>query len=621
MLAYQNIFPHHGRIPSIHWHLATFDVDKSLVPLPSSNPASEVSRQDGPELTPVHTLPGGPQASGIETKPAHIHIQDNATQNSPAVIEPAKTTISSPASDPTPPIFCPSGSARFPTAPELLQRYEQRKTITKEEVKVTLEPHTRSFSRNGPVDWTAHVHPEGALYYAYDPVVSHGAVQWPARNLRKLWNIFTDAPLHEKPAFEMITTFIRQIEKFCSTNGIPLDPETDLVLELTTDKDDQPTCGYYLVDHRQRIIFWYDAFEMERLSRCYQMYGVRSLQHTKIELTAQYWYHCSFFPSTLHVMPELVRELRDTVVYSLADSMTSETPTVPYSVDDLLKMLTVIESTKENTETDHGGTACAISRFMWSFECHKFYHFHGEACARLDRKASAFGYVATRSILLRIFAPLLFNAPIPHLRALEELYTDEVINNGPWRSLIDGLCVEWQEHILYATVLLNADMAFLAIPTVDNGQNIPARSMAQIASYISVIASLGSVIVGLVLVREYRSRRDDLAESAAAVLGRHFHAPFGFESLALLYSLPFALLMWGTVTFFISFLGMCFQFSDTPARSLVACTTVLAVFGHYYKDWPPIAAVKKPNSSYWLASHFQNEIDAFRQQRNVYKWR
>ncbi|KAJ7290460.1 hypothetical protein C8J57DRAFT_1611342, partial [Mycena rebaudengoi] len=95
-----------------------------------------------------------------------------------------------------------------------------------------------------------------------------------------------------------------------------------------------------------------------------------------------------------------------------------------------------------------------------------------------------------------------------------------------------------------ATVLLNASIAFLAIPTVDNGDNISTRTTGQIAGYISVISSLGSVIVGLILLHQNRRRKSDI-DAMVLFLRSHSHAYFGFETLALLYSLPFALVMWG----------------------------------------------------------------------------
>lgn len=46
-------------------------------------------------------------------------------------------------------------------------------------------------------------------------------------------------------------------------------------------------------------------------------------------------------------------------------------------------------------------------------------------------------------------------------------------------------------------------MAFLAIQSVDNNGNpVVDRSPAQVASYISIVTSLGSVIISLLLVRQ-----------------------------------------------------------------------------------------------------------------------
>jgi hypothetical protein len=100
-------------------------------------------------------------------------------------------------------------------------------------------------------------------------------------NLKEPQNIFTDSPMHEKSTFDSAMRFIHEIQEFCSTNGILPDPKVDLVLEVTTNEKGQPTCGYYLADHRERTIFWYHAFETERLPRCYEVYGPRSPSHIR----------------------------------------------------------------------------------------------------------------------------------------------------------------------------------------------------------------------------------------------------------------------------------------------------------------------------------------------------
>lgn len=63
-----------------------------------------------------------------------------------------------------------------------------------------------------------------------------------------------------------------------------------------------------------------------------------------------------------------------------------------------------------------------------------------------------------------------------------------------------------------ATVLLNANVAFLAVPGVNYG------SATQIASYLSVITSIGSIITGLLLTRQYRDRKDSSSAEEAVCL-------------------------------------------------------------------------------------------------------
>lgn len=55
--------------------------------------------------------------------------------------------------------------------------------------------------------------------------------------------------------------------------------------------------------------------------------------------------------------------------------------------------------------------------------------------------------------------------------------------------------------------MLNANIAFLAIPSVDEGVDI--RTPQQIMSYISTICDIGSIIIALLLVRRYSGLSPD----------------------------------------------------------------------------------------------------------------
>ncbi|KAJ7048187.1 hypothetical protein C8F01DRAFT_149509 [Mycena amicta] len=211
-------------------------------------------------------------------------------------------------------------------------------------------------------------------------------------------------------------------------------------------------------------------------------------------------------------------------------------------------MLTMVNNMTDCIGGETAGSMCILARFMWIFQAAKFYNFHGEPGVRLCTSSSVYTGSHKNSWLIKIVAPLLFNIPLTHLRAFQKIFLDELLRRESWDRRTAGLIVQWQELILFATVLLNADMAFLAIPIVDNGDRSQARSVGQIAAYISVIASFGSALVGLVLSRVNRERCDAGLYAAATYLRTHYHARFGFETLSILYSLPFALLLWGYVS-------------------------------------------------------------------------
>ena len=66
-------------------------------------------------------------------------------------------------------------------------------------------------------------------------------------------------------------------------------------------------------------------------------------------------------------------------------------------------------------------------------------------------------------------------------------------------------------------VMLNANVAFLAIQSVDVNANA-YRSPAQISSYLSVIANIGSIALGLLLLRQNRTKGRETTDEAVSYL-------------------------------------------------------------------------------------------------------
>ena len=63
--------------------------------------------------------------------------------------------------------------------------------------------------------------------------------------------------------------------------------------------------------------------------------------------------------------------------------------------------------------------------------------------------------------------------------------------------------------------MLNANMAFLSIQSVDINSN-PYRSPTQISIYCSIAASIGGIILGLILVRQSQTKPRETASEVVS---------------------------------------------------------------------------------------------------------
>lgn len=172
-----------------------------------------------------------------------------------------------------------------------------------------------------------------------------------------------------------------------------------------------------------------------------------------------------------------------------------------------------------------------------------------------------------------ILAPLLFFDPVTQVQALHKIFVDEVAHTARWNAFCSNFKGQLQDSNLLATVLLNANVGFLAINTVDKG----GRDAIQLASYMSLVTSLGSIVLGLFFVSHDRTSGKNTAEEAAMFLGRLYNEKHGMEKLAIIYSLPKALLMWGMAFFFAAFSIDWWTAGDITSRTIVGAVTLVVL--------------------------------------------
>ncbi|KAJ7142818.1 hypothetical protein C8R44DRAFT_761229 [Mycena epipterygia] len=443
-----------------------------------------------------------------------------------------------------------------PISPECSQRYDRRTTVERRRTEYAVNPLSRSFLREPPVHWSAHRHPEGGLYFAHDQQ-----------------GIFTDSDLYDTAILAQITSVMNQLSARPEVHQLLSDESShiDIVLNLMRETPENDECGYYLVDHSARIIFWLDVFNMSALTLWRSVPGPQTPSHVKLCLEIQYWLHCDYFPAaTVSISASNLQELRGAIMFSIADSMTSPTTNFPFPIDHMFHMLELTKAMSNGPTSRTGeldgvkiddGSMIVLTRFMKQFAIERFTHFHGERIARRDKSSSAHGETPQHTYVIIGVSLVLFNAPLDYLRTIEAMYMDGTINYMAWYKLITKLRSEWHEFILYGTLLLNINVGFLAIPMSGSS------GAAQLASYVSICFGLGTIILGLILLRFYPN-----ADNAVMFFGRNRGSAHRLEALSIVYSLPYGLTIWSMITFILGFLIAAFQRSSPEMRGVILPT-------------------------------------------------
>ena len=146
------------------------------------------------------------------------------------------------------------------------------------------------------------------------------------------------------------------------------------------------------------------------------------------------------------------------------------------------------------------------------------------------------------------------------------------------RLVVTGILVSLG-FVRQSPVMLAVNVGFLAIPgvvpyNVVNGVLTITRrviilgSLSEVSSILSLEASVGSIVISLLLMRHNRTKQDADPREAVSeqlhfyslrltvgqweYLSHNSHRYIGLEMMAIVFSLPWALLMWSYVISYIS---------------------------------------------------------------------
>ncbi|KAG1750566.1 uncharacterized protein EDB91DRAFT_697109 [Suillus paluster] len=285
------------------------------------------------------------------------------------------------------------------------------------------------------------------------------------------------------------------------------------------------------------------------------------------------------------------------IVHASADVITSDKSLSPFGGEELSKILELINHLHETTSTEcRPYSICVIARFMQYFARAKFFNFCGQPCARLEADHSIYRtsdeHVVT-SIISWIAELLCFGAPHAQMMELQRVWVDKSTTSPRWKDFNDKLSREWISITIYSTVMLTVDLSFLSVPSV-NAQT--SQSVAIIAAYLSTFCVVGSLVVSILLAGQIRKYGNVSANSAVEFLTKMTNSMLGDRTLAILHSLPYALLMWGMVYFVVAFSSLVFKSTSVILLGVVGGGLSIVILLALWPIW----AARDYHVSGWL---------------------
>ncbi|KAG2092272.1 hypothetical protein BD769DRAFT_332872 [Suillus cothurnatus] len=298
-------------------------------------------------------------------------------------------------------------------------------------------------------------------------------------------------------------------------------------------------------------------------------------------LEAQYWMHCELYPSNAPIRPQIPTELKHVLLHARSDFLTSDTSVVPYDLSTLQSMLDLsinlveyvqplISSGDECVELP-AHLMCVLARLMRLFARSKFLNFYGQVSARLNANQSVYEVEQSRqkgTLRLRLANAFLWGAPAAQYKFLQNTWVDNILNYPKWSKHISRLNGDWSNVTIFSTVMLAVDVSFLAVPGV--------ISTAVVAIFLSAMCSVSSLVASMLLAVECRGWGTDSAKGAASFMARMIHTQSDVEALAIMYSLPYASLIWAMFCFVIA-LGICVFHSTNPATLVIVSLCWVAI--------------------------------------------
>ncbi|KAF5310805.1 hypothetical protein D9619_008043 [Psilocybe cf. subviscida] len=405
-----------------------------------------------------------------------------------------------------------------------------------------------------PPHWSLSIHPEGKRYYFRNS------------GLR----VITEEDFTDSDALDSVTRCITAVEAEVEKQNVILAETVELYVQPDYSGDD--ICWYYLVDHATQVAFWLEEIDTDELG----LQESSSESHMKILLEWCYWTHTESFCNHINLPARFLNELIAVYSHGQADVLTSEQSTFPYDAKMNKEILPLLQSMRG--QLSQGQNVCAVARF-WVVICrHRFETHFGELSARLSRDCKVLVEEHEEN---RLFNPVVsaftLGISAQYNKALDGLFVDHLAYTHHWQIFMQATVSKWQREILISAGLLVLHSGCALLPVY-----LPLAILS------ASLAMLG-ITTGAALVHRHEHLQNVTSDGAFDYLYDTRSKRFGFQGLALAYSLPKTFILWSLIAITAQWLYLlCQAVNPNHVAFIISAIASVFIVVHYSSRTQPI---------------------------------
>ncbi|KIJ51736.1 hypothetical protein M422DRAFT_26493 [Sphaerobolus stellatus SS14] len=406
-----------------------------------------------------------------------------------------------------------------------------------------------------PKDWSSYIHPEGLRYY-------HNS------SLR----VVTDANISNDRIYGLIMLATQQVLAWLQTLNFTRQDSQEVILELNENGDG---CNYYMIDHNVHSIFYPDETNTEDID----LSDVVSTLQLIIQLQRQYWIYLEYFPMHKELNPAVRLDLLGLLQHSTIDTLSSNNSTAVLSSKESQRYLDIIQNFTGAPES-RGYETCIIARVMEDFSKGRVLHFYGEfdgaRLARREYVEEGSGSGNQKSFWFGPVSFLLFGHPNKKLQLLESMSMNSIFYKESWNEFNASHISEWK-----GTTAMVIDILSITYLHESQGKHGVISSIifqtGWHAGAVSALLCFGSLILGLVAINVHKphSVTTSNAGDAAIYFTNASSKAYGYQPLAIVLGLPYAMLLWGLLGTGLNFIALALRNDKIWSVSILGCLVLL----------------------------------------------